>query len=52
MQCLAKMLYCEEAELKKIVPYKTETGEVIGITFLYADKKYVYEYKNGMLKEL
>lgn len=52
MQCLAKMLYCEEAELKKIVPYKTETGEVIGITFLYANKKYVYEYKSRMLKEL
>lgn len=52
MQCLAKMLYCEEAELKKIVPYKTETGEVTGITFLYANKKYVYEYKNGMLKEV
>ena len=50
LQFIAKMMHCEEAELTEMEPYKTKTGDVIGVAFLYKKNTYIFEYESRELR--
>lgn len=52
LQSMAKMMHCKEADMIEMKPYKTVTGKVTGVIFLYKGDKYVFDYEKRTIRNI